>query len=70
MSEVSCVLKQLPNVTTYMCLEEDVSSPVMYPIICGLLLRDSHQYAALAFLVQAEHWIVNSKIHWCGVQLQ
>jgi hypothetical protein len=39
MSEVSYALKQLPNVTTYMCLEEDVSSPVMYPIICGLLKK-------------------------------
>jgi hypothetical protein len=39
MSAVSCVLKQLSNVTTYMCLEEDVSSSVMYPIICGLLKK-------------------------------
>jgi len=39
MSEVSCVLKQLSNVTTYMCLEKDVSSSVMYPIVCGLLKK-------------------------------
>lgn len=39
MSEVSCILKQLSNVTTYMCLEKDVSSSVMYPIVCGLLKK-------------------------------
>ena len=39
MSEVSCVLKQLSNMTTYMCLEKDVSSSVMYPIVCRLLKK-------------------------------
>jgi hypothetical protein len=36
MAEISKVLQQLTKVTTYMSTESNVSTSVVYPIVCGL----------------------------------
>jgi hypothetical protein len=38
MSDLSTILSDLSEVTTYMCSEKNVSSEV-YPIVCGLLRK-------------------------------
>ncbi|CAG2240412.1 unnamed protein product [Mytilus edulis] len=54
--EISAVLKQMSHVTTYMCLEKDVSASVMLPIVNGLLkkhLKNSEEDSALAHKMKA-----------------
>ncbi|CAC5384339.1 unnamed protein product [Mytilus coruscus] len=54
--EISEVLKQMSHVTTYMCLEKDVSASVMLPIVHGLLkkhLKNSEEDSALAHKMKA-----------------
>lgn len=54
--EISSVLKQMSHVTTYMCLEKDVSASVMLPIVCGLLkkhLQNLHEDSSLVRQMKA-----------------
>ena len=39
MAEISKVLQQLTKVTTYMSTESNVSSSIVYPIVCGLIRK-------------------------------
>jgi len=39
MAEISKVLQQLTKVTTYMSTESNVSTSVVYPIVCGLIRK-------------------------------
>jgi hypothetical protein len=39
MSDLSTVLSNLSEVTTYMCSEKNVSLSEVYPIVCGLLRK-------------------------------
>jgi hypothetical protein len=39
MAEISKVLQQLTKVTTYMNAESNVSTSVVYPIVCGLIRK-------------------------------
>jgi hypothetical protein len=39
MAKISKVLQQLTKVTTYMSTESNVSTSVVYPIVCGLIRK-------------------------------
>jgi len=39
MSDISTVLKDLSEVTTYICVEKHVSLSQVYPIVCGLIKK-------------------------------